>query len=95
MRARKKSLEVTSSLSRLKIPLCSAPEAAPIKSAGRESAGLQALSVSDSVSLQALSIGESVGLPPDSLPALFIGAASGSLLPPHNNKTNVRLVLHS
>ena len=52
------------------------PEAAPIKSAGRESAGLLALSVRDSVGLPTLSIVEYVGLPPDSLPALFIGAAS-------------------
>ena len=52
------------------------PEAAPIKSAGRESAGLLALYVRDFVCLPALSIGESVGLPTDSLPAVFIGAAS-------------------
>ena len=54
------------------------PEAAPIKCAGRESAGLPTLSVGEFVSLPALSIWESVGLPTDSLPSHFIGAASDS-----------------
>ena len=51
-------------------------EAAPIKCDGRESAGSLALAVRESIGLPALSIGESVGLPTDSLPAVFIGAAS-------------------
>ena len=53
------------------------PEAAPIKCAGRESASLPALCIGDSVGKPALSTLESVGLPADSLPAHFIGAASG------------------
>ena len=52
-------------------------EVAPIKCDGRESAGLPTLSISESVGLPALSIRESVSLPADSLPAHFIGAASG------------------
>ena len=51
-------------------------EAAPIKCAGRESAGRPTDSHIESVGRPTDSLTESVGKPADSLPSHFIGAAS-------------------
>ena len=52
------------------------PEAAPIKCAGRESAGLPALSHTKHTKYFVCPVWESAGKPADSLPAHFIGVAS-------------------